>query len=152
MVGRSREFVEGRLLLLRGDGEVFAALQAGDISLGVAEWLNRCKDPINRKVFLDSAIKSGATVAAMREWVQRANQFQELQEAGPQGPVPLTPPPGAAPVHEIRCHFCNEGMDVGPLITIYAHQLCERIFRRRLEEQQWRGSDDRNFTIRDEER
>jgi ParB-like chromosome segregation protein Spo0J len=136
MVGRSREFCEGRLLLLRGDPEVFAALQSGDISLGVAEWLNRCKDATNRRVFLDSAVKSGATVNAMRQWVQQSNQFTELQETGPHGPMPLTPPPGAAPVYEPRCHFCNEGMDVGPLMTIFAHHTCERIFLRRLQEQQ----------------
>ncbi|HEY2938164.1 MAG TPA: ParB/RepB/Spo0J family partition protein [Gaiellaceae bacterium] len=70
---RPRGYVEGRLLLLQGDELVFAALEAGTITLGVASELNRFTREEGRRFHLDFAIRTGATVAQVREWRTRDN-------------------------------------------------------------------------------
>jgi ParB family chromosome partitioning protein len=98
-VKRSRASIEGRLNLLRGDKQVFAALTAGKIALGVAEELNRFTLETDRLYHLQYCTRTGATVATVRQWRIDANLRAEL--ASPRSPAEPSPP-ARTPEEEAR--------------------------------------------------
>jgi ParB family transcriptional regulator, chromosome partitioning protein len=85
LVRRSREYVERRLLLLRGDGLVLEALRAKRINLGQAEELNRMTRAEDRAYYLEYVARAGASVRQLREWRSQANVRAEL--AAKEGPA-----------------------------------------------------------------
>jgi ParB family chromosome partitioning protein len=98
LVKRGRARVEDRLLLLQGDPKVLEQLELGKIVLGVAQELNRITDPDKRLFHMDWAIRSGCSVAQMRDWRNRANATSEAEALAPARPSPsaAAPPPEAA--------------------------------------------------------
>lgn len=129
LVKKSPEYVERRMLLIRGDERVLEALRAGLIAVTVAEQFNRLKRPQDIAFYLDHAIRSGCTVRQARQWVETANYQAGLNAAAgtpapngapADGAAPAPVPPGtaylgAAHPHEItssrelaRCLFCQE--------------------------------------------
>lgn len=128
-VKRSRDYIETRLLLARGDTVVFSALLEGKIALGVATELNRFARDQDRHFHLDYCVRTGASVRVVREWRSQANSRAELQAGAPAAETPSIPntppspesPPigplyaGMAKPHELSsseearaCLFCGE--------------------------------------------
>lgn len=128
-VRRTREHVEERLLLLRGQPEVLAALREGRITIGVARELNKMTRPEDRVYYLEYAIRAGASVRQARDWKNEANLRAELaakqaaaaaQPGAGEAASPPLPPAGpsyaafAKPYElsgatELRpCWFCGE--------------------------------------------
>lgn len=70
LVGKSFNYVSGRLELFNGYPEVFEAVRARKITLGVAAELNKLTDKSYLNYYLESAMKSGATVTAVQGWIQ----------------------------------------------------------------------------------
>lgn len=122
----SRDHVERRLALKGGDEDVFSALGQGIISAGVAEELNRCKDKARRMMYLDAAVRGGATRALIREWRQKGEALDELQNLAPvvisdnsESTTPAMPP-------RIACELCEQGVETGAIETMYVHRHCRR--------------------------
>lgn len=121
-----RGYVESRLLLFSGDQKVFAALQRGDIGLGVAGQLNRCADPQWRAYLLHQAIVGGATVAVASSWIQQWQRDQAIAAGASAAPVETSP---AGPVPELnyfRCAVCDGTEDVHLMQPINVHVHCKR--------------------------
>lgn len=95
LVRRSRNYVEDRLLLLRGYPRVQEALKAGTIGLGVAKELNRLQREEDVSYYLESALRSGATTRQMREWVSAANARAPIVAAALEGSGQATDPVAA---------------------------------------------------------
>src|SRR5215472_15670361 len=74
----SLQHVERRLTLKTGDADVFSALGQGLIGAGVAEELNRVKDRPRRVMYLDAAVRGGATRALIREWRSKGEALDAL--------------------------------------------------------------------------
>lgn len=123
-LGEKRHYVEGRLLLFSGDTEIFEALRAGKIKIGVAHELNKCSDQLMRRYYLDCAIRGGATIAVVVGWIQ---QWREsLGPRGEDGSV-STPasPPGAVPQTDyFRCYVCGKSHNVHLMQPINVHHSC----------------------------
>jgi ParB/RepB/Spo0J family partition protein len=122
----SVQHVERRLLLKTGDEDVFSALGQGLIGAGVAEELNRCKDKSRRMMYLDAAVRGGATRTLIREWRTRGEAIDALQ-----GQVPVTGPgtPEAAAITtppRLACELCDQGVESGAIETMYVHRHCRR--------------------------
>lgn len=83
LVRRPRDYVESRLLLLRGDPRVLDAVRAGSITLGVAFELNRMGREEDRGYYLEYAIRAGCSVRQMRDWRAQANMRAELAAQAP---------------------------------------------------------------------
>ena len=122
----SRQHVERRLALKTGDEDVFAALGQGLIAAGVAEELNRITDRSRRVMYLDAAVKGGATRALIRQWRQQGETFDALQVAA--GAVAEALPETSWPAAPSRlvCELCDQGVETGAIEMMYVHRHCRR--------------------------
>lgn len=105
---RSRAWVERRILLTKLDPELWAAVEAGDVPLGVAEEFAKMTRREDRLYYLDFARRTGCTIPQARIWRTEANARAEQDAAAPPAPPPS---PGVPAVG-------GAGAPVGPT---YAH-------------------------------
>ncbi len=134
LVRQRREYVEQRLLLVRGDVEVFTAVMQRRISLGVARELNKIPDQGYRRMYLDAAARGGATVRMVQEW------RQQLAGITPAEPPPLTSGENQftaqpAPVLTMKCYCCDQAERPWDLELVYicrsgCRQLLDRLLAR----------------------
>jgi ParB family chromosome partitioning protein len=126
LVRVSRGYAEGRLLLLSGSPEVLEAVDSGRITLGVAKELNLVNDAGIRLVYLDAAIKGGASITLVREWRTKANV---LYVDGPPPPPDTTPGErNALPPQQLDmgCFFCGEATHMYAMELLYLHRHCRQ--------------------------
>jgi ParB family chromosome partitioning protein len=140
---RSADYIASRFALLRGDPEIFAALQKGELRLGVAHELNRISDEAMRAYYLDLARRSDPSARVVHGWV---NDW--LKEKRPPLPImnhgaaalggesadgasPLTsevepgapPPDGSAPAAPFfGCELCGGTKDPYNLVEVRMHK------------------------------
>lgn len=123
-VGESRNYVEGRLLLLRGCERVFRALAEHAIPIGVAMELNRCTENAHRWMLLDQAIRGGATVSLVRGWIAEWKTIHQPAGAA----VPPLPAPGDTPGVLLDdywcCRVCGERDNVHAMQPMNGHGYC----------------------------
>ena len=126
MVRRRREYVEDRLLILRGDPRVTQAVQDKKISMAVARELNKIRDDNRRLLYLDVAINQGASSRQVMEWRRQSDTMDPLIISQGDTPEPSPEAEFQAAVSEMRCFFC-EGTDDPHLIQYIAlHNYCQR--------------------------
>lgn len=65
----SADHLGSRFALLRGDPEIFACLQRGEVRLGVAHELNRITDESMRRYYLDAARRADPPARVVHMWV-----------------------------------------------------------------------------------
>lgn len=139
-VKRKRAYVEGRLLLFQGDEVVFEQLRAGKIAIGIAHELNRCTDQAHRRMFLDQAIRGGATVAVVRGWIEDWKRYAihlDGQPAAATTPAPLAPIPET---NFFTCYVCRGTDNVHTMRPVNIHTHCElAILKPALEHYERRG-------------
>lgn len=125
-VGRSREYVETRLLLLLGDARVLQGVADGKLTLSVARELNAIKDAAQRTVYIDAAIRGGVSGRQAREWRLQANGFTERQteSAEAAGVPPTTPTQPADSIFNCLC--CQSDEDMHDMMLVYIHKGCYR--------------------------
>lgn len=130
MLGEERQYVEKRLVLLRDDPEVFAALKSGAITMTVAVELNKFQDVGARRSHLDAAMKGGATGRLVREWriayerlVGRRAEVDSSDSAHVGGVV--------QPADSVlTCLFCASSADPHVMQLVYMHAHCLMAFER----------------------
>lgn len=132
MVRRSRATVETRLLLLQGDAEVLLALQRRQLGIGVAQELNLITDETQRRMYLDAAVRGGASTRLVREWRSQWERLQAFQ-AGQEPPGEhYEPPPPQPPGSTLSCFVCDSNEDPHDLELIYLHRSCKRLIVSRI--------------------
>ncbi len=135
LIGESREYVESRLLLLRGDERVFAALRDREhgITFSVARELNMVRDPAQRAMYLDAAVRGGVSAKVARQWRLDANTFTDRQiDAGAPPPEPVLAQP---PASIFRCVVCGSDEHVHEMDLVYLHRgICTTMLKRLLGE------------------
>jgi ParB/RepB/Spo0J family partition protein len=160
-VRRSREYVERRLLLLRGNADVLAALRAGRVNLGQAEELNRFQLETDARYYLEYTERAGGSIRQLREWRAQANARAQLAAqaappapafgttgeasgaaAAPAGPLYASmakPWEFSSSVEERDCMFCGERREEWKMFRKFVCQPCanEHLVRHELE----RGKD-----------
>jgi ParB/RepB/Spo0J family partition protein len=125
-VGKSRDVVEGRLALLQGCERVFAALADALIPIGVAQELNKCTEDRHRFMLLDHAVRGGATVGLVRQWVYEWKTVHQPAAAGVVTGA-TTAASGSHVVNEWqRCRICGETDDPGARDLLNVHSYCLR--------------------------
>lgn len=126
LVGKKRDYVEGRLRLYAGDPVVFLAVRDRKITLGVAHALNEVTEKLMRDYFLDRAVREGSTISVVTGWVQ-----QWLSGLGPGGapadPAPASSGPALAmETNYFRCYCCNRTDDVANMVPVNIHTYCKK--------------------------
>jgi ParB/RepB/Spo0J family partition protein len=121
MVGRSEEWVNSRVDLLRGDPEVLMALARREINFSQARVLNRCKDPDWRAMGLHYAVADNLPARKLEEYFIRncsAPQVQVQQQPAPtNGETPV-----AAAEPGIVCWHCGGFRDPQNMVNIWLHR------------------------------
>jgi ParB/RepB/Spo0J family partition protein len=124
-LGEKRHYVEGRLILLRGDERVFEELQKGTIGIGVAQELNKCTEQQYRRMLLHQSIVGGSTKSIVAGWVMAWRNA--IDAAG--GIVPELGEPAAvagipAP-NPFVCYCCGKTNDPHIMQSVFVHQHCK---------------------------
>jgi ParB/RepB/Spo0J family partition protein len=121
----SVSYVNGRLALLAGDPLVLEALDAEDITLGVAQVLNTIVREDYRRTCLDLAIRGGATINVAKRWAAEYNTLGKIQTGER---TPQTEAPAAAPyvpmAESVSCWFCEGSEDLHLLRPLHVHAGC----------------------------
>ena len=125
-VGETRAYVEGRLALFQGDERVFEALQAGKITIGIAHQLNRVTQAEFRRSFLDDAIRNGATVALVRDWVERWKTTIEpaTRDVFNNTAAPVASAPAIDPY--FTCRACDSTEHPEHMRPFQLHEYCQQ--------------------------
>lgn len=130
LVHETRHYVETRLVLLRGDEEIFGALRRREINLAVAQELNKVRHHGQRRNFLEAAIKGGASARMVREWRNGWERIEAAQSGAPAGegetPAPVEQFAGSS----LNCLFCDSSEDPHTLQLVYMHTACRRVIER----------------------
>jgi ParB family transcriptional regulator, chromosome partitioning protein len=132
-VGRRREFVEDRLLILRGYPAVINALSKKRISIAVARELNKVEDPDRLLLLLDTAINQGATARQVVQWRHESALMGPV--FGPSDGAGFVPDTSAEQVKpfQAECMFCG-GTDEPHLMEYaYIHRPCRKLQNKLLE-------------------
>lgn len=131
-VRATRQYVEGRLLLLQGDPAVLDALTQGSISVAVAEELNRFQQEWYRRDCLNHAIEGGASARLVRSWraKETAPAVTPIGEKtdGQEGTSDARTPPASV----FQCEYCQGTDEVYEMELVYIHRPCRRILQRAL--------------------
>jgi ParB family chromosome partitioning protein len=123
LVRRSPAWISDRWLLLQGDELVFAALRAGQIGFAVARELNRFSDRDFRRMYLDSAVRNGATAALVSRWrkdweAQGAPTCPEVKAS----PTAEIEHQQATEPHRVECFMCGGHLDPWNLEVVHIHK------------------------------
>lgn len=91
---KSAAYIGQRFALLRGDPEIFACLQRGEIRLGVAHELNRITAEDMRRYYLDCARRADPPQRVVHQWVE---DWRRQQQPNLGGGTMTAPGPAAGP-------------------------------------------------------
>jgi len=120
---RSRNYVESRLNLLRGDPEVVAAVAKHEISLGVAEQLNQIVQPEARAEGLMWARNGQMTVTQAKQYrLTRNLASSSAISPAPAEPVPVAPTPPGRDI--FMCFLCGQSEPKTDLEFWHIHRFC----------------------------
>lgn len=123
-VGETRNYVENRLALLAGCDRVFKALADHSINVGVAQQLNRCSEDAHRFMLLDMAVRGGATVGLVTQWISEWKTIH-APASGHLLPGGTVTAPGYTPANEyFRCKVCGENTDTPNMVPVQLHSYC----------------------------
>jgi len=124
MVKQSRGYVEGRLLLLHGDSDVLSAVAQKQITLGVAEELNKMERHEDRVYYMKWAIAQGATRAMVRNW-RASLAAQTPAEPGEAATLATPVPPASSYPDPFICALCKRKEPITDLRPVNVHQFCQ---------------------------
>lgn len=128
IVRQAPEYIYARLDLLKGCKEVFQAVLDRKVTFSVAKELNRVTDEPHRRYLLDSAARSGASAASVRQWVHEW-KLSKIPAPPPQPPSTATegPAPPAGPSN--WCEVCGQAEDPQNLVLVHVHTWELEAFR-----------------------
>jgi ParB/RepB/Spo0J family partition protein len=123
LVKQNRGYVEKRLNLLHGDPEVLAAAAKHEITLGVAEELNKIATEKDRLYYLGWAKQTGATVGMVRQW--RGTILAALPPTPEGAGAGMTPAPPVIQSRDIfQCFLCRQSEPKTDLEFWHIHRFC----------------------------
>jgi ParB/RepB/Spo0J family partition protein len=125
LTNRKVNYVLDRLDLINGDEDVFKALSARGIGVGVAKQLNKISAEDYRRYYLQYAIRDGATESTVVGWVQQwKNMFEDLPPAPPSTQQAAPAIVSTAPdIH--NCVVCKKSDPRFIPILVPVHQHCK---------------------------
>ncbi len=132
MLGRSTEWVSGRLEILKYPPYLIEQVYNTKISLGVAKWLNLIPNEIIRKEYTRFAGLQGINIKTAKRWSELA--FVGELPLNPTELIPFTDPNGVTRYEtKVRCFLCSALDDIGMLTTDFVHRECTLEYQNELQ-------------------
>lgn len=127
-LNRSEWWVSHRIALMAMQPELCDMVHAEKLPAGSALELAKVKDDKHRNYLLEYAVRSGANVAVIREWV---NQWEMQQLSAPDvaAPLPDMPVEGAEVIVQMPCYLCGTPHDYRALIIARVCKGCDKTIR-----------------------
>lgn len=123
LVHQSRDYVEDRLRLLRGDMEIFHALRAREITFSVARELNKCTDAEHRHMLLDVARKGGHSARVVMGWIANWKAGDATAKSAPVAASDAVEQPAVEP-YRAACILCDGEHDPYNMDVVHVHKYC----------------------------
>ena len=131
LVRRKESFVLDRLDLTRGDPDVLDALRRNEITIGVAQELNKVDEDLYRRLFLSDARTQGLSVRAIRVLRQQRNRDRHVTDAAHDGTAPTIEPSTAAAIVSMdACTLCSSTRDQHEMTYVKVHRSCLTVWYR----------------------
>lgn len=153
LVNRKLSHVLNRLDLTRGDPAVLDALRepslrkpdsplaqvfpehdltrVGQITLAVAEELNKVKSTRYRALFLHDAIVQGANSKTVRRWREELQRTERINETMDALAEQSTPASNVAPIENVdACALCFSTRDMHETLYVRVHRSCFAVHQR----------------------
>jgi ParB/RepB/Spo0J family partition protein len=130
--GKSEDYINDRVVVVRDDPQVAAAVRDRLIGLGHAKEILKCKDVSWRPVLLEQAAVHGATIGGLRE--MRRHHEDELRQA--QGQLPINASEqfvAGAVLPPDECLWCGRTDDPANLVNVRVHQYHQADLKAALE-------------------
>jgi ParB/RepB/Spo0J family partition protein len=125
LVNQSRPYVDNRLALILGHEEVFEAVRAKQIKLGVAAELNKIPDLEYVHYYLTHAVHGGATVSTVAGWVQ---EYLISHGDLPKRPADFIAAGASAPgvtTDPNQCLVCGKSNNAHAIRWVPVHTHCQ---------------------------
>lgn len=123
ILGKTVGWVRTRLAVTRLPADVYHALDVGTITQGAALELAKILDADDRYMYLEWAMKSGATAAVVRLWVK---DYNVAYKAGgrTEATLPGEDRPQQVPIIMRSCTTCGMGHDLTEMTPIHVCDGC----------------------------
>ena len=105
-LNKSEWWVNNRLALMAMPDELKELVHAEQLAAGSAIELAKVSDEQHRRYLTEFAIRSGAAVGVIREWVNQW-ELSKLQNPDAAAPLPELPPPGQEVIIQMPCFLCG---------------------------------------------
>lgn len=122
-LNRTPWWVEHRLALLGMPGRLGDLVHSGDLPAGAALELAKVEDEKHREYLIEFAIRSGAAVAVVREWVN-AWKLSKLHNPNAEPPKPDMPIEGQELIIQMPCFLCGDAHDHRKLRIVRVCNTC----------------------------
>lgn len=129
-VRRKRNYVEDRLIMLRGYPQVVDALQQKQISFAVARELNKVADPARMLVWLDVSITAGSSARQVETWRREAEGQAPIQIAETDPDQLAAEMEALYGNQQITCVCCDSAEDAHLMVVVHMHKYCQRMLER----------------------
>jgi ParB family chromosome partitioning protein len=119
-------YISNRLNLLRGNADVCAALERGEINFTVAMKLNQFPSAMAIKTHLLQAIATGANGRMVANWLEQWKRLAIEQDIEAARTGDTTTQEAQAQYAGPQCYCCLRRDNVGQMILIHVHTYCEQ--------------------------
>jgi ParB family chromosome partitioning protein len=123
-LNRTEWWVSHRVALVAMPGELCDMVHAGKLPAGSALELAKVTDDDHRKYLLEYAVRSGANVAVIREWVSTW-ETQQMHNPAEKAPLPVMPDAGQEVVVTMPCYLCGTAHPYQQLIIARVCRACD---------------------------
>lgn len=122
-LNRSEWWVTHRLALMRMPPELGDMVHAKKLPAAAALELAKITDDEHRRYLTEYAVRSGATVGVVREWVNQW-ELQQLNNPAEKAPLPDMPVAGQECIVTMPCYLCGVAHDYRQLVIARVCRAC----------------------------
>ena len=123
-LNRSEWWVTHRVALMSMPPELGDMVHAEKLAAGAALELAKVTDDDHRSYLLEYAVRSGANIAVLREWVN-SWESQQLNNPAEKAPLPAMPDAGQEVIVTMPCYLCGTPHDYRQLIIVRVCRACD---------------------------
>lgn len=129
-VHKSPQWVDERLRLFHGNQDIFHALAARNINLGVAKELNKIVDKEHARYLLHLAIEGGATRLTVSKWVAEWRVQKQRGNASEAGAVAVISEATVEQPPLPKCVICDGDENPYHFRSVLIHEYCQTTLER----------------------